>query len=87
MAPDLINDKPTSTERADKEKMSEPDKEEIAFKKEMRMPLKFEKDAFEESKPITVAWISKVDDKIVSEVVKHDSKDKELDLSNYKAKL
>ena len=83
----LINDKPTSTERADKEKMSEPDEEEITFKKEMRMPLKFEKDAFEESKPITVAWISKVDDKIVSEVVKHDSKDKEIDLSNYKAKL
>lgn len=87
MAPDLINDKPTSTERADKEKMSEPDEEEITFKKEMRMPLKFEKDAFEESKPITVAWISKVDDKIVSEVVKHDSKDKELDLSKYEAKL
>ena len=87
MAPDLINDKPTSTERADKEKMSEPDKEEIAFKEEMRMPLKFEKDAFEESKPIKVAWISKVDDKIVSEVVKHDSKDKELDLSKYEAKL
>ena len=87
MAPDLINDKPTSTERADKEKMSEPDEEEIAFKEEMRMPLKFEKDAFEESKPITVAWISKVDDKIVSEVVKHDSKDKELDLSKYEAKL
>ena len=83
----LINDKPTSTERADKEKMSEPDEEEITFKKEMRMPLKFEKDAFEESKPVTVAWISKVDDKIVSEVVKHDSKDKEIDLSNYKAKL
>jgi hypothetical protein len=87
MAPDLINDKPTSTERADKEKMSEPDEEEIAFKEEMRMPLKFEKDAFEESKPIKVAWISKVDDKIVSEVVEHDSKDKELDLSKYEAKL
>ena len=86
MPPEFVEDKPTSTERADKEK-SEPDKKEIAFQEEMRMPLKFEKDAFEESKPITVAWISKVDDKIVSEVVTHDSKDKEIDLSNYEPKL
>ena len=83
MSSEFIEDKPTSTERADKEK-SEPNKDEIAFEEEMRMPLKFEKDAFEESKPVTVAWINKVDDKIVSKVVKHDSKDKEVDLSNYK---
>ena len=86
MPSESIEDKPTSTDRADKEK-SERDKEEIEFEEEMRMPLKFEKDAFEESKPITVAWINKVDDKIVSEVVKHDSKDKEIDLSNYEPKL
>ena len=83
MSSEFIEDKPTSTERADKEK-SEPDRGEIEFEEEMRMPLKFEKDAFEESKPVTVAWINKVDDKIVSKVVKHDSKDKEVDLSNYK---
>ena len=82
----FIEDKPTSTERADKE-ISEPDKGEIAFEEEMRMPLKFEKDAFEESKPVTVAWINKVDDKIVSEVVYHDSKDKEIDLSKYELNL
>ena len=86
MPPNFIKDKPTSTERADKE-ISEPDEKEIAFKEEMRMPLKFEQGAFEESKPITVAWINKVDDKIVSEEVKHDSKDKEVDLSNYEPKL
>ena len=78
----FIEDKPTSTERADKE-ISESDEKEIAFEEEMRMPLKFEKDAFEESKPVTVAWINKVDDKIVSEVVTHDSKDKEIDLSTF----
>ena len=82
----FIKDKPTSTERADKE-ISEPDKDEIEFKEEMRMALKFEKDAFEESKPITVVCINKVDDKIVSKVVEHDSKDKEVDLSKYKPKL
>ena len=82
----FIEDKPTSTERADKE-ISESDQKEIEFEEEMRMPLKFEKDAFEESKPVTVAWINKVDDKIVSEVVTHDSKDKEIDLSNYEPKL
>jgi hypothetical protein len=86
MSPNFIEDKPTSTERADKE-MSEPNEKEIAFNDEMRMPLKFEKDAFEESKPITVAWINKVDDKIVSKVVEHDSKDKEVDLSKYKLDL
>lgn len=85
MPSEFIEDKPTSTERADKEK-SEPNEDEIAFEDEMRMPLKFEKDAFEESKPVTVAWISKVDDKIVSEVVYHDSKDKEVDLSSYELK-
>lgn len=83
MSSEFIEDKPTSTELADKEK-SESDKGEIEFEEEMRVPLKFEKDAFEESKPVTVAWINKVDDKIVSKVVKHDSKDKEVDLSNYK---
>ena len=86
MPSEFIEDKPTSTERADKEK-SEPDKKEIAFQEEMRMPLKFEKDAFEESKPITVVRINKVDDKIVSEEVEHDSKDKEVDLSGYEPKL
>jgi hypothetical protein len=86
MPSEFIEDKPTSTERADKE-LSEPDKGEIEFKEEMRIPFEFEKDAFIESEPITVAWISKVDDKIVSEVVKHDSKDKEIDLSNYKLNL
>ena len=86
MPPKFIEDKPTSTERADKEK-SEPNNDEIAFKDEMRMPLKFEEDAFAESKPVTVAWINKVNDKIVSEEVKHDSKDKEVDLSNYEPKL
>ena len=85
MPSEFIEDKPTSTELADKEK-SEPDKGEIEFEEEMRVPLKFEKDAFEESKPVTVAWINKVDDKIVSKVVEHDSKDKEVDLSNYKLK-
>ena len=83
MPSEFIEDKPTSTERADKEK-SEPDKGEIEFEEEMRVPLKFEKDAFEESKPVKVARINKVDDKIVSKVVEHDSKDKEVDLSNYK---
>ena len=86
MPPNFIEDKPTSTERADKE-ISEPDEKKIAFEEEMRMPLEFEKDAFTESKPITVAWINKVDDKIVSEEVYHDSKDKEIDLSNYEPKL
>ena len=86
MPPVFIKDKPTSTVRADKE-ISEPDEKEIEFKEEMRIPLKFEKDAFAESKPVTVAWINKVDDKIVSEVVEHDSKDIEIDLSKYEPKL
>lgn len=82
----FIEDKPTSTVRADKE-ISETDKGEIAFEDEMRMPLEFEKDAFAESKPVTVAWVNKVDDKIVIDVVEHDSKDKEIDLSNYEPKF
>ena len=86
MPSEFIEDKPTSTERADKEK-SEPNKDEIAFEDEMRMPMKFGEEAFAESKPITVAWINKVNDKIVSEVVYHDSKDKEVDLSNFVPKI
>ena len=86
MPSEFIEDKPTSTERADKER-SVSDKDEIAFEDEMRMPMKFGDEAFAESKPITVAWINKVNDKIVSEVVYHDSKDKEVDLSNFVPKI
>ena len=86
MPSEFIEDKPTSTARADKER-SVSDKDEIAFEDEMRMPMKFGDEAFAESKPITVAWINKVNDKIVSEVVYHDSKDKEVDLSNFVPKI
>lgn len=79
---DYVKHEPTSTERADKEK-SEPDKDEIAFEEEMRMPLEFEEDAFKESEPITVTYVTKVEDKIVTGTVHHDSGDKEVDLSKF----
>lgn len=82
----FITDKPISTERADKER-SESDKEKIAFEEEMRIPLKFGEEAFEKSKPITVAYISKIEDNIVSDIVVHDDGDQEVDLSKFVPKI
>jgi hypothetical protein len=82
----FIEYKPTTTERADKERR-EPNKAEIEFEAEMRMPLEFGDDAFKESKPIRMAYVSKVNDKIVTQVVTHNDGDKEVDLSNYQLKL
>ena len=69
---------PTTTARADKEM----DEKDIAFEEEMRMPLVFDDEFKKESEAVTVTYVKKVDDKIVTQTVVHDDEYTEVDLSD-----
>ena len=72
---------PTTTARADKE-IDNPNKEDMELEAELRTPLVFDEEFKKESEAVTVAYVKKVDDKIVTQTLVHDDGDIEVDLSD-----
>ena len=72
---------PTTTARADQE-IDNPNLEDMELEAELRMPLVFDDEFKKESEAVTVTYVKKVDDKIVTQTVVHDDGDIEVDLSD-----
>ena len=72
---------PTTTARAEKE-IDNPNQEDIELESELRMPLVFDDEFKKESEAVTMTYVKKVDDKIVTQTVVHDDGHIEVDLSD-----
>ena len=72
---------PTTTARAEKE-IDNPNQEDMELEAELRTPLIFDDEFKKESEAVTVTYVKKVDDKIVTQTVVHDDGDIEVDLSD-----
>jgi hypothetical protein len=77
---------PTNTGRTDKEREKQ-NKEDDELEDELRMPLKFGKDAFKVSEPVEETYEIKVGDKTIPQTVEHDDGHEEVDLYNFVPKL
>ena len=81
MSTNFLEHTPTTTARADEERAN-PNQDDIALEEELRMPLEFDDEFKKESQPVTVTYVTKVNDKIVTETVVHNDKYTEVDLSD-----